>query len=99
MDNAIKYTPENGSIRLVAYETDKEVVLQVKDTGIGIPENEQAKIFDRFYRVDKDRSKEKGGSGLGLSILKWIVEAHEGKITIESGKGEGTSVVIYLPKQ
>lgn len=98
MDNAIKCTPESGSIQLIAFETDKDVVLQVKDTGIGIPESEQEKIFDRFYRVDKDRSKEKGGSGLGLSIVKWIVEAHEGKVTIKSEKNKGTSVVIHFPK-
>jgi len=98
MDNAVKYTPENGTIRLDASETDKEITVQVTDTGIGIPESEQTKVFDRFYRVDKDRSKEKGGSGLGLSIVKWIVDAHGGIITIKSEKGKGTSVTIHLPK-
>ena len=98
IDNAVKYTPPKGIIRLGASEDSKEVTIQVTDTGIGIPESEQPKIFDRFYRVDKDRSREKGGSGLGLSIVKWIVDVHKGTITVESERGKGTSVAIHLPK-
>lgn len=96
VDNAVKYTPESGSIRLEAFESGREAIIKVSDTGIGIPENEQPRLFDRFYRVDKDRSREKGGSGLGLSIVKWIVDAHEGTIRIESENGKGTSVLISL---
>lgn len=98
VDNAVKYTPENGSITLAAFEADKNVTVEVTDTGMGIPESEQPKLFDRFYRVNKDRSKETGGSGLGLSIVKLIVEAHEGKITIESQKNKGTTFFINLPQ-
>lgn len=98
VDNAVKYTPENGSIELDALTNEKGILLRVTDTGIGIPAKEQPKLFDRFYRVDKDRSKEKGGSGLGLSIVKWIVDAHEGSVTVKSEKGKGTSFTIRLPK-
>ncbi len=97
MDNAVKYTPENGDIRLEAEETDRRVVLRVRDTGIGIPEDERQKLFDRFYRVDRARSREKGGSGLGLSIVKWIVEAHDGTVRINGNPGGGTCMVIELP--
>lgn len=98
VDNAIKYTPEDGIVRLDASEGSKGVTIRVTDTGIGIPENELPRIFDRFYRADQDRSREKGGSGLGLSIVKWIVDVHGGTITVESEKGKGTSVSIYLPE-
>lgn len=98
VDNAVKYTPECGQISLYAFETGKNITVEVTDTGIGIPESEQHKIFDRFYRVNKDRSKETGGSGLGLSIVKLIVEAHNGRITVESNKSKGTKVTVRLPK-
>ena len=97
VDNAVKYTPEGGSIRLEAQESDHRVILRVRDTGIGVPESERAKLFDRFYRVDRDRSREKGSSGLGLSIVKWIVEAHDGTVRIEGSPEGGTDVVIQLP--
>lgn len=99
VDNAVKYTPANGNIHLEASRTDKQIIIRVRDTGIGIPESEQSKLFDRFYRVDKDRSREKGGSGLGLSIVKRIVEAHQGTIKIESQSGKGTCVIIRLPAE
>ena len=99
IDNAIKYTSKNGTIRLAASDDANGVKISVTDTGIGIPENELPRIFDRFYRADEDRSREKGGSGLGLSIVKWIVDVHGGNITVESKKGEGTSVSIRLPKK
>jgi len=69
----------------------------VTDTGIGIAKKDQEKIFDRFFRVDKARSREQGGSGLGLSICKWIVEAHHGEISVESELGKGSSFVVKLP--
>lgn len=98
VDNAVKYSPEKGTIRLAASQDGSGVKIRVTDTGIGIPENELPKIFDRFYRADEDRSREKGGSGLGLSIVKWIVDVNGGSITVESEKGEGTSVSIRLPR-
>jgi signal transduction histidine kinase len=72
-------------------------VFEVADTGIGIPAEEQAKIFDRFYRVDKARSRELGGTGLGLSIAKWIAELHRGSISVRSEPGEGATFRVQLP--
>lgn len=97
VDNAVKYTPAGGDIRLEAHEAEHRIILRVQDTGIGIPESERAKLFDRFYRLDRDRSREKGGSGLGLSIVKWIVEAHGGTVRIEGNLEGGTCVVVRLP--
>lgn len=71
----------------------------MRDTGIGIPQDEIRNIFDRFYRVDKARAKETGGSGLGLSIVKWIVDAHDGEISAESTVGKGTSIIISFPSR
>ncbi len=96
IDNAIKYTPE-GSIRITVERDEENAVVQVRDTGIGIPCEEQAKIFKRFYRVDKSRSKESGGVGLGLSIAEWIVYAHHGRIGVESEIGKGSTFTVYLP--
>jgi heavy metal sensor kinase len=98
IDNAIKYTPE-GSIRITVEKDGGNAVVQVRDTGIGIPQGEQEKIFKRFYRVDKSRSKEGGGVGLGLSITEWIVHAHRGKIGVESEIGKGSTFTVYLPVQ
>ena len=84
IDNAIKYTPQGGRVTLALGRENGSARIEVSDTGIGIPAEEQAKIFDRFYRVDKARSRELGGSGLGLSIAKWIAELHRGTITVRS---------------
>lgn len=97
MDNAIKYTPEGGNIQVRAVKKHEKLEITIIDSGIGIPDNDLPHIFDRFYRVDKDRSREKGGSGLGLSIVKTIVEAHDGTISISSKQGKGTAVTIILP--
>ncbi len=97
VENSVKYTPEGGDISVTAFREKAKVVITVKDTGIGISAEDLPKLFDRFYRVDKGRSKEKGGSGLGLSIVRWIVEAHEGTVGIESEPGKGSAVKIELP--
>ncbi|ODA42743.1 ATP-binding protein [Desulfosporosinus sp. BG] len=98
IDNSVKFTPENGSITLLAYSNNNSVNINIKDTGIGIPSQEVIRIFDRFYRTDKARAKETGGSGLGLAIVKWIVDAHKGKIAVESNIGEGTNITVELPQ-
>jgi heavy metal sensor kinase len=97
IDNAIKFTPERGGI-WVTLERDNGVVqVSIKDNGIGIPKEEQEKIFKRFYRVDKSRSKETGGVGLGLSIVERIVQAHQGKIEVNSQLNQGSTFTVYLP--
>lgn len=97
IDNSVKFTPEDGTIILQAYKNENTVNINIKDTGIGIPPQEVSRIFNRFYRIDKARTKETGGSGLGLAIVKWIVDAHNGKITTESNIGAGTSITVILP--
>jgi two-component system sensor histidine kinase VicK len=97
ISNAIKYTEEDGEVKVHLEKEDGNAVLSVKDTGIGIPKEDLPRIFERFYRVDKARSRELGGTGLGLSIAKEIIEAHSGTIEIFSEVGEGTDVIIKLP--
>jgi len=96
IDNAIKYT-EKGEISILLKRTDKEIIVKVKDTGIGIPEEHLNRLFERFYVVDKSRSKKLGGTGLGLSIVKHIVLLHNGKIDVESTPGKGTEFTITFP--
>lgn len=95
--NAIKYTPQNGQILVSTVFIFDSITIKVKDTGIGIPQKDIEHIFERFYRVDKARSREMGGTGLGLAIAKEIVEAHDGTISIKSTAGAGTEVMIKLP--
>ncbi len=97
ISNSIKYTPNAGRITVRAEKSFNEVRIEVEDTGIGIPEKDLARIFERFYRVDKARSRELGGTGLGLAISKGIVDAHNGNIEIKSTVGDGTTVTITLP--
>lgn len=97
VDNAIKYTPEKGSIALSLHRNGRWAQVRVADTGIGIPREELPHIFDRFYRVDRARSRAKGGTGLGLSIVKAIAEAHGGRVTVESTPGEGSVFTLWLP--
>ena len=95
--NAIKYTPDGGHITITAGSTEAEVWMEVCDDGIGIPEKDRDRIFDRFYRVDKARSRESGGTGLGLSIAREIVLRHHGTIALSDHSGPGTTVRIVLP--
>ncbi len=97
VSNSVKYTPDGGRIAIEAKRNDKELVLAVTDNGMGISEKDQHRIFERFYRVDKARSREKGGTGLGLAIAKEIVEASGGTITLSSKLGEFTRVEVRLP--
>lgn len=98
-ENALKYTPTGGQVQIKAIPFDNGVKIMVKDTGIGIPEKSLPRLFERFYRVDKARSREMGGTGLGLAIVKHIVEAHEGTIEVESQLNHGSVFSIYLPKK
>lgn len=95
-DNAIKYNSENGTVYVTLKKREKHVYLTVEDTGIGIPKNEQERIFERFYRVDKSHSKEIGGTGLGLSIVKHGVAYHNAKLKLESEVGKGTKITVIF---
>ncbi|WP_109430233.1 ATP-binding protein [Sulfoacidibacillus thermotolerans] len=100
VSNSLKYTPKHGSISVRAEldNSGEKVVFILKDTGVGIPAKELPHIFDRFYRVDKARSRQLGGTGLGLSIAREIIQAHDGEIEVKSEVGKGTTVIITLPK-
>ena len=98
IDNAIKYT-YRGSIHVLLEKNEESLSVKVQDTGIGIPQEEQEKIFKRFYRVDKSRSKETGGVGLGLNIAEWIAQAHHGRIECKSELNQGSTFTVYLPIQ
>ena len=98
LDNAVKFTPEGGRISITASEDGGGfVVVRIADTGIGIPASEIPRLGERFYRVDKTRSRELGGIGLGLSIVKHFMKAHQGRVEIESSPGKGTTVSLYFP--
>lgn len=97
VDNAVKYTPERGQIRLSYHADNGHVEIRVADTGIGIDPKDVPRIFDRFYRADRSRSRSEGSYGLGLSICKWIAEAHHGTIRVESAPGKGSTFLVRLP--
>ena len=97
VDNAIKYNRSGGTVKISAQTEGAQLVFQVQDSGIGISITEQEHIFDRFYRVDKSRSRSQGGSGLGLAIVRKVVEDHGGTISVESTPGEGSTFLISLP--
>ena len=97
LDNAVKYTPEGGEISLALEKHNGSAEIVVRDTGIGLSQTDQQRVFDRFYRVDKARSRALGGAGLGLSIVRSIVEAHGGNITIDSTPRHGSSFTVSLP--
>jgi len=98
IDNAIKYTKESGLIEISLSEQGQAVCVTVQDNGIGIPQKHRDRVFERFYRVDKARSRELGGTGLGLSIVKHIVLVHNGNIAIESELNKGTKISVTFPK-
>ncbi|MEI6863673.1 MAG: ATP-binding protein, partial [Candidatus Omnitrophota bacterium] len=97
LDNAIKYTPEGGAICVGAANKEKFIQIDISDTGIGIPEKDLPRIFERFYRVDKARSRELGGTGLGLSIVKHIIQTHNGQVWVQSTLGQGSTFSFTIP--
>ncbi|MDE5604786.1 MAG: HAMP domain-containing histidine kinase [Eubacterium sp.] len=99
VENAIRYNVDGGEVFVTVENKEKEIMLVVRDTGIGIPENAQSRIFERFFRVDKSRSKQTGGTGLGLAIVKHSAEYLGGSVKLESKENEGTTVTVFLPKK
>jgi heavy metal sensor kinase len=97
VENALRYTPEGGRVELALTRQAEEVVLRVSDTGVGVPEQHLPRIFERFYRVDKARSRGSGGTGLGLAIVKSVAEAHGGRVGVVSTPGQGTTFTVRLP--
>ena len=97
LDNAIKYTGPGGAVHLSVFQQDGTAFLEVADNGVGIPSAALCHVFERFFRVDKARSRELGGAGLGLSIVKSICEAHAGDVTVHSREGQGSRFVVQLP--
>ncbi len=99
LDNAIKYTPHGGTVRIELTDEREQIQIRISDNGIGIPAEAAAHVFDRFYRVDKTRSRSEGGSGLGLPIVKWVAEAHHGNVTLASNPGLGSEFIVTLPRK
>ena len=98
-DNAIKYSPDGGKISVILREEERGIVWRVRDNGIGIPPEDQEHIFERFYRVDKARSRETGGTGLGLSIVRQMVKMHDGTISVQSEAGKGSEFIVIFPRE
>ena len=97
-DNAIRYNRENGSVKIMTGDDNEHPFVKVADTGIGIAPEEQGKVFERFYRVDKSRSKARGGTGLGLAIVKHVCRSAGGQLKIESTPGKGSTFSMVFPK-
>ena len=97
VDNAFKYTPAGGVVTLRLYTLGQMGVVEVEDNGIGIPEDERQRIFERFYRVDRGRSRKQGGTGLGLSIVKHIVQSHHGSVDLVSEVDKGSTFRVSIP--
>ncbi len=97
MENAIKYNKSGGLVKVYSSKSGKYAAITVEDTGIGIPKESVPLIFERFYRVDKSRSRNEGGTGLGLSIVKHITEAHDGKVEVQSEPGKGSKFTVKIP--
>jgi two-component system phosphate regulon sensor histidine kinase PhoR len=98
LDNAVKYTPEGGEIYISALEKAENIYIEIADNDIGISAEHLPRIFERFYRANKDRSRKLGGTGLGLAIVKHIIQAHQGTIGVESKPGKGSKFFFTLPK-
>lgn len=98
LENAIEFTPPGGEVCLKIKQVKFDLVMEVEDTGCGIPESELPNIFERFYKVDKSRRRSSKGSGLGLAIARQLVELHGGKIEVESRIGEGSTFRVFLPQ-
>ena len=99
IDNAVKYSSEKGKVQINAVKTDFGILCSIEDNGIGISKRHLPRLFERFYRVDKARSREQGGTGLGLAIVKHIVQSHGGRVTVDSTPGKGSTFTIHLPRE
>jgi signal transduction histidine kinase len=97
IDNAVRYTPSGGRVDVSVSAEGGQVVLQVADTGMGIPQRDLSRVFERFYRVDRARSRETGGTGLGLAIVRHVAENHGGEVTVRSELSAGSTFVVRLP--
>jgi len=98
VDNAVKYSPEGSAVEVVLIEATDEIVIGVRDQGQGVPREHLPRLFERFYRVDKARSRDLGGTGLGLAIVKHVAQAHGGRVSVDSRVGEGSTFRIHLPR-
>jgi two-component system phosphate regulon sensor histidine kinase PhoR len=97
LNNSIRYTETGGTVKVCVAAQDENIAFIIQDTGIGMPQDSLNHIFERFYRVDKSRSRAAGGSGLGLSIVKAIVESHKGTVKVESEVGKGSRFTVAIP--
>ena len=96
--NAMNYGKEGGFVKIELFDMDENIMIEVTDNGIGIAEEDLQRVFERFYRVDKARSRSMGGTGIGLSIVKHIIKSHDSEINLESESGEGSKFWFYLKK-
>ena len=97
IDNAVRYTPPGGRVDVSVSAEDGKVILEVRDTGMGIPQRDLPRVFERFYRVDRARSRETGGTGLGLAIVRHVAENHGGEVTVQSELSAGSTFAVRLP--